>query len=406
MINLAQLERDLDAKRSEGLALVKKTAIAADAENRVMTDDETAAIHKLRDEGLALQDKIGRLKGVDSLTEELSRLTSVAITKPPSRILKSLGEQFVGSDAYEFFRKGLHRTSATWRSPSTELFHAATLTEDPASGGALVVPDYRPGIVQTLTRPLAVADLLAPGTTESNMVSYMSESAFTNNANAVAEGAAKPESVLTFTAVQDPVRKIAHWLPVTEEMLEDVPQIRSYIDSRLRLGVELEEDDELLNGTGVAPELLGLRNRPGLATAIARGADTNADALFKQIMALYSTAFLMPTGIVLNPTNWSTTVLTKTTTGEYITGGPFSPIQTPTMWGLPVAVTPAQPVAEGLVGAFKTGAQIFRKGGMRVEASNSHQDFFIKNLVAIRAEERLALAVYRPGAIGKVTGLN
>lgn len=406
MLNLAQLKQDLDAKRNEGLALVAKTMKEAEAAERAMTAEEETAIEKVTAEARALHDKIARLNGVDALHEELTRMTSVAVTKAQPRMLKSLGEQFVGSDAYDFFRKGLHRTSAAWRSPSAELFLAATLTEDPASGGALVVPDYRPGIVQQLTRPLAVADLLAPGTTESNIVSYMQESAFTNNANAVAEGAAKPESVLTFTAVQDPVRKIAHWLPVTEEMLEDVPQIRSYIDSRLRLGVELEEDDELLNGTGVAPELLGLRNRAGLAAPIARGADTNADAIFKQIMALYSTAFLMPTGIVLNPTNWATTVLTKTTTGEYITGGPFSPIQTPTMWGLTVAVTPAQPAAEGLVGAFKTGAQIFRKGGMRVEASNSHQDFFIKNLVAIRAEERLALAVYRPGAIGKVTGLN
>jgi HK97 family phage major capsid protein len=143
-----------------------------------------------------------------------------------------------------------------------------------------------------------------------------------------------------------------------------------------------------------------------LAAAVARGADTNADAILKQIFAIYGTAFLMPTGIVLNPANWVTTVLTKTTTGEYIATGPFSPIQTPTMWGLPVAVTPAQPANEGFVGAFKTAAQVFRKGGIRVEASNSHQDFFIKNLVAIRAEERLALCVYRPGAMGKVTGLN
>jgi HK97 family phage major capsid protein len=284
--------------------------------------------------------------------------------------------------------------------------HATTLTEDPASGGALVIPQYVPGVLPILQRPLVVADLIAPGTTDSNLISYMQETAFTNNAAAVAEGGVKPESALTFTAVQDPVRKIAHWLPVTEEMLEDVPQIRSYIDARLILGVQLEEDDELLNGSGVAPELLGLRLRPNLAADIARGTDTNADAIFKQIMAIYASSFLMPTGIILNPANWASTVLLKTTTGEYLTGGPFSPIQTPTMWGLPVAVTPAQPAAEGFVGAFRTASQIFRKGGIRVEASNSHQDFFIKNLVAIRAEERLALCVYRPGAMGKVTGLN
>jgi HK97 family phage major capsid protein len=75
------------------------------------------------------------------------------------------------------------------------------------------------------------------------------------------------------------------------------------------------------------------------------------------------------------------------------------------LWGLPVAVTPAMTAGTALVGAYASAAQVFRKGGIRVEASNSHQDFFIKNLVAIRAEERLALAVYRPGAFGEVTGL-
>lgn len=415
MVNTEQLARDIEAKKKEGLALIEKYGTLAEQENRLLTDEERDEIEKITAEGKALKTKLERAQGTSSLQAELARLygpSSVTAATPRQVVQLTLGQQFVNAPEYEFFKKGLHRTSSTWRSPSVELLppadglRAATLTEDPASGGALVVPDYRPGVLPILQRMLVVADLLAPGTTDSNMISYMSEATFVNMANAVAEGAAKPESTLTFTATQDPVRKIAHWLPVTEEMLEDVPQIRSYIDSRLVLGVQMEEDDQLLNGTGVAPDLLGLRNRPGLATAVARGTDTNVDAIFKQIMAIYSNAFLMPTGIVLNPLNWTSSVLLKTTTGEYITGGPFSPIQTPTMWGLPVAVTPSQPAAEGLVGAFKTGSQIFRKGGIRVEASNSHQDYFIKNLVAIRAEERLALAVYRPGAIGKVTGLN
>jgi HK97 family phage major capsid protein len=220
------------------------------------------------------------------------------------------------------------------------------------------------------------------------------------------EGGVKPESTLTFAAVTDPVRKIAHWLPVTEEMLEDVAQIRSYIDARLRLGVQLAEEDQLLNGTGIAPNLLGVSKRAGLAADVVRAAaEPNADAIFRQIMAIFSTSFLMPDGIAMNPADWSMTALMKTTTGEYLSGGPFSGIQTPTLWGLPVAITPVQPATVALVGAYKQAAQIFRKGGIRVEASNSHADFFIKNLVAIRAEERLALAVYRPAAFGEVTGL-
>ena len=207
--------------------------------------------------------------------------------------------------------------------------------------------------------------------------------------------------------VTDPVRKIAHWLPVTEEMLEDVAQIRSYIDARLRLGVQMEEEDQLLNGTGVAPNLLGLLKRAGLAADVVRAdPETNADAIFRQMMAIYATSFLMPDGIVVNPTNWAATALLKTATGEYLGGGPFAPHPAADAVG-PAGLGHARASgrAPRSVGAFKTGAQVFRKGGIRVEASNSHSDFFIKNLVAIRAEERLALAVYRPGGFGEVTGL-
>ena len=82
------------------------------------------------------------------------------------------------------------------------------------------------------------------------------------------------------------------------------------------------------------------------------------------------------------------------------------PPQPTSLWGLNVAVSPVIPLGTALVGCFKTAAMLFRRGGLRVEVSNSYSDFFIKNLVAIRAEERLALAVYRPSAFGSVTGLS
>lgn len=406
--NIEQLEKDLEGKKQEGLALLKSTSTLAEKENREFTDDERKAIKAITDDGLAIKARISRARGDDQMLAEIERLTSGAKPATPSSAAarrRTMGEQFVASEAMDFFRKGLHRSASAWRSPSVELF-AETLTEDPASGGALVIPQYLPGILPIQTKRLVVADLMASGTTDSNLIVYMQEKNWINAAAPVLEGGIKPESKLTFESVSDPVRKIAHWLPVSEEMLEDVAQIRSYIDARLRLGVSIEEEDQLLNGTGVAPELLGLLKRAGLAAAIARADPaTNADAIFAQIMAIFASSFLMPDGIIMNPANWAATVLTKTSTGEYLTGGPFSPIQSPTMWGLPVAVTPSQAVGKATVGAFKQASQVFRHGGIRVEASNSHADFFIKNLVAIRAEERLALAVYRPGAFGEVTAL-
>jgi len=78
----------------------------------------------------------------------------------------------------------------------------------------------------------------------------------------------------------------------------------------------------------------------------------------------------------------------------------------PNLWGLPVAVTSAIVVNTALVGAYKSAAQLFRHGGLRVEASSSHSDYFTRNLVAIRAELRAALVVPMPSAFGAVTGLN
>lgn len=405
-MTIAMLEQALEGKRTEGLALLDKTARAAEAENREWTDEERTALKAIETDGQALKAKLQQAKGDAEIADQLEKLVSPLGGKalaPRPRL--SMGEQFVRSEAYQFFRQKLHRSSSAWRSPSVELY-AETLTEDAASGGKLVVPQYLPGIQPLLFKRLTVADLLSPGTTDSNAIIYMKETVFTNNAAAVAEAAEKPESVLRFDQVTEAVRKIAHWLPVSEEMLEDVAQIRSYIDARLRLGVQLEEEDQLLNGDGTAPNISGILDRAGLATSIVRtNPDTNADALLKQAMAIFASAFLMPDGFVLNPVNWTSTILLKTTTGEYLAGGPFSPMTTPTLWGLPVAVTPSIVANTGLVGAFKMGAQVFRHGGIRVEASNSHADFFIKNLVAIRAEERLALAVYREGAFGTVTAL-
>ena len=125
------------------------------------------------------------------------------------------------------------------------------------------MPQYLPGIVQMLYKRLVVADLMASGTTDSNAITYMVETLFTNAAAAVLEGAAKPESALTFDQKTDPVSKIAHWLPVTEELLEDVARSRATSTRGCTLGVQLAEEDQLLNGNGTPPNLLGLLNRAG-----------------------------------------------------------------------------------------------------------------------------------------------
>lgn len=193
-------------------------------------------------------------------------------------------------------------------------------------------------------------------------------------------------------------------------MLEDVDQIRTYLDNRLRLFVQQAEEAQLYSGSGTAPNLRGLVNRTGIQTQ-ARGTDSAPDAIYKAMNKIRINAFLEPDGVVIHPSNWEVVRLSKDGQGQYYGGGPFmgpygnNGIAGDNIWGLPVVVTPAATAGTALVGAFGTAAQVFRRSGLTVEASNSHSDFFQKNLTAIRAEERLALAVYRPAAFSTVTGL-
>jgi HK97 family phage major capsid protein len=407
-MDIQQLKRDYREAAARGQALLERTQHQADAEGgRAMTATERAALEAVANEAKAIKSRIDRATSDVSMASAIDKMTNGMATTTSNR-RSGLGSEFIDSETYEWLKQNRgHLPTGAWTSPSSEL-RATLLDESGGSGGALVVPTYVPGIVPLPTRPLKMADLFAPGVTDSNLVTFMKESSFTNAATPVAEGTAKPESALVFAAASEPVRKIATWLPVTEEMLEDVPSLRSYLDARLALAVQLAEDDQLLNGNNVAPNLDGVLVRAGLAAAVVKAAgDTNSDAILKQIAAIQTATGLVPDGVVVHPTNWQTILLTKDTTGNYIGGGgPFASVGRPTLWGLPVAVTPAIAANTALVGAFMTGGQLFRRGGLRVEASNSHADFFTTNRVAIRAEERLALVLYRESGFGKVTGLN
>ena len=326
---------------------------------------------------------------------------------------KSIGQQFVQSKNY----KGLVERGIKGNFTSGEIEVKTTLTEGtagtpgPGYQNVSAVPTLLPGIVDIRFKPLTVSDLFPGGTTSTPLIRYLVESAVTNAAAATAEGDLKPESALTFTKVDEVLHKIATFLPVSDEMLEDWAQVQSYIDARLILFVKLAEEVQLLNGDGTGANLVGLMNRAGLATPIVKGTapsvagDNSMDAIYRQITAIRTTAFLEPDAIAIDPLGWQNILLAKNTYGNYYANGPFASAETPMLWGKKVAVSFNSAANSAVVGAFAQAAQVFRKGGLTVEASNSHADYFQRNLTAIRAEERLALAVYRPGAFGAVTNL-
>lgn len=329
---------------------------------------------------------------------------------------KSFGRQVVDSDAYKSFLSGQAKHV------SIDVKTANTIDEGiiPAfsggagQGGQLVAPQLLPGIVPLKFQPLTVADLLAQGTTNSSSISYVIEAAFQDLTATVSEKGTKPQLDLTLARRQDNVAKIANVAKVTDEMVQDAPQFQAYLSNRMTFGVQRAEESQLLNGNGTAPNLQGILQRTGLATTVVTSATLTAEkameGIFNQITALRSTSFVEPDAIVIHPTDWQTIRLGKDGNGQYYGGGPFTgaygnpgPANVANIWGVRTVITTA--IAQGtvLVGGFQESGQVFRRQGVTLEMTNSNVDDFVNNLITLRAEERLALAVYRPAGFGKVT---
>jgi HK97 family phage major capsid protein len=314
---------------------------------------------------------------------------------------KSLGQQWVESDAFKSWRAGGGQRAVSFEAPDLSMLGLkATFT---TATSTLTSFDRPPGIVVIGNQRLTVLDLIATGTTNANTIRYVQEDTYTNAATAVTEGLIKPEATFDTSEVDAPVRKIAVTAKVTDELFNDFPAMASYVDARLRFMVEERVENLILTGNGVAPNLLGINATVGVLTQ-AKGADPTPDAVYKAMVQVMTTGFFQPDGVVMHPLDWQDIRLLRTVDGIYIWGNP-SEAGPERIWGLPVVVTVNQTQNTGLVGAFRLGAQYFERDGLSVESTNSNEDDFRKNLIALRAETRGALAVYRPKAFCLVTGI-
>jgi len=338
-----------------------------------------------------------------------------AADAPQEAAPSSIGEAFTSSKGFQGLLNGDIKGS---KFSTGAVDVKATLT-GAAGGAGLLQPQYLPGVLPLLFQRLTVADLMPNGTASGNSIIYMKESAVTNSAATVAEGGAKPASDINYTQVTEVFHKIANTLKISDEMVQDVPYVQSQVNNRLVFFVQQKEEQQLLSGAGTGSELNGLLTRSGLTAAQAKGTDSVLDAIFKDITKIRTSAFVDPSAIVMHPTDWQIIRLTKDANNQYYGGGPFTgaygngPMLNDrtvlsageSLWGLPVVVTTAATAGTAIVGAFNTCAEVFRKGGITVEMTNANENDFLTNLIAIRAEERLALAVYRPAGFSTVTGI-
>jgi len=317
---------------------------------------------------------------------------------------KSIGEQFVGSEAYTGFNVNTGKVSEAVEVksffPRARKAGELTGTSLGNVGGYLYPAQRVPGIVVAPELQPRVRDLFPVNPVSVGAVEFVRESGFTNAAAAAAENAEKAQSALTFEIKSVSVRTIAHWLPVTRQILADAAQLQAYIDTRLVYGLALTEDDELLNGDGTGAHLTGLLTDEDIQT-IAQGDadedDTKADVI-RRAVTLAEIAGYPASGVVLHPNDWEDIELLKDEYGRYIWARVQETGQR-RLWGMPVVVSQAIDELSFACGGFNLAAAIWDREEAMVRVSDQHSDFFIKNLLAILAEERLALTVYRPEAI-------
>lgn len=308
-----------------------------------------------------------------------------------------LANLLIKSDGMAAYLKGTSRSVEI--TVPAKLFKTAILNAT-GQNQSLVAADRRPGIVAAPQRRFTIRDLFQGIPTNSNLVEFCRELSFTNSAApqgsgsspTETEGQLKAESGMTFELATAPVITLAHWLPASRQVLSDAPALQQHVEQRLLYGLKLEEESELLTGTGASGELDGLINN----AATFAGGSTNQTALDSVALGIAQliASEYEPSGIIVNPADWWSTqfMLAKNADGEYLLGNPGSMVE-PRLWGLPVVVTNSMTQGNFLaLDAARTGYIADREDAI-VRISDQHEDFFIRNMVAILAEERLAIVI-------------
>jgi HK97 family phage major capsid protein len=321
---------------------------------------------------------------------------------------KTIGQTFVESNEYKSSREMQMKSVNPVKIDGS--FFKKDITSAAGSAGALIDAMRLPEVYfDPANRPVHLRSFMNVGSTDSNAIEFMVEDDFDNEAgpqyDSEATGSkfelvAKNKSNLEFDLKTVPVRTLAHYMVASRQVLDDASMLRSYIDGRLRYGLALEEDKQILYGTGTGGDIEGIMVNASIQNAgDVAGTDTKLDHIRKAI-ALGRVAEYPMTGILLNPLDWADLELSKGDDEHYIwvtvpNGGE------PRLWRVPVIETTAINAGEFLVGNFNLAASLWDRNQSTIRVSESHNDLFVKNGIVILAEERVALTVYRPKAFVK-----
>lgn len=439
----------LNAVRNEIESVINAADAHNNGEGRDLNSDEMARVTALVAEGKKLRqahdadraarDAVREIGNLAEAGDAVKNISEVERTDDGRRVNpggRTFGQLFTESAEFTGFlnthaRNGLIPTAAkglnsgTWQSGfgiRNDLVTGASGT----SAGALVVDDRRPGITDLVPfREPTIMDLITVGSTTSDTVEYVRVTSKTNNAAPVAEattadlptqdgstgpliqaagGGYKPESAMALEVVSTTVKTLAHWIPVTKRAASDASQIMTLIDNFLMEGLAEEAEDQVIGGDGTGENFTGILNSGPLTVG---SAGTDLDAIVDAIREVRVTGKRRPTAMVIHPNDWYSTgfLLAKDGNQNYMVGNPRASVdELQTLWGLQVVVSEAVAENTALVGDFRQ-AVLWEREGVQVTMTDSHADFFVRNLLAVLAEMRAAFGVFDPQAFCTVTAV-
>lgn len=421
---------ELKGQLKHHLQAAQAVAAKADDEGRDFSDEERTQVTEHMAKAQAAKAGLEKAKADATVRQAITDLgdeiqldeKSAGERRTPSGLVvpdakSSLGETFVKSGEYQSLMasapNGVFGKDHRVQSRPVGYKTLVTGASD-TSAGAFVQNDYRGLLVgaDAFQRPLRLRDVVTTLTTTSDTIEYVRQTSQTNNAVPVAESTAtadpgsmnaangvKPESAMAWAKVTTPVRTVAHWIPLTKRALSDASQVRSLIDAFLRYGLEEELEDQMIAGDGTGENLEGLSNVSGVQ---AQAWDTNALTTTRKAKTkVRLVGRSVANAYLLNPADLEAIDLLQDNEARFYFGGPSGAGSAGTLWGLPVVETEAVPAGTGYVGDFRK-AVLWDREQASITVSDSHANFFIRNMVAILAEMRAAFGVIQPNAFVEI----
>lgn len=404
----------------ERLAEVQEKGVAILDAEKHGEDIDVEELNALKSEAVELKAKADSIEEANTLfksmgtAREAAKSAGVETPAPAG----SLGEQVAAA----FMKSGALGALGAQREHTRAEFYASKAPGDPTTtanavtgtGLSTVLTDVDKNVVTPYHLPLSVSSWLSKGTVSGNSVSYFVANEWTSSSGrpgVVGENGKKPGATApAFDTKTVPLRKIAGWVCLSDEMAEDAAFLASVINEQLLYELARAEEEQIISGTGTGNDLTGILTTQGIFSetmASAKATDV-LESIYKMKTQIKTASGLDADAIIINPADIATLRLAKDENGQYFFGGAgygmygngaYEPETR--IWGIPVIVSNAVPAKTVLIGN-STGATVYRKGGVRVEVSNNVNDDFLYNRFRTLAEERVTLAVKQPKAFGKI----